>query len=88
MPVHNHGNMETNETTPAILLLHDGELEEISAPIEQIGGINRRGGLSEVDRNATWDLVLGTAKRMLDLHRLLPATSEHRREQAALGPPK
>ena len=75
LPVHANANMETNENTPAILLLHDGELEEISAPIEQIGGINRRGGLSEVDRNATWDLVLGTANRMLDLHRLLPATN-------------
>jgi c-di-GMP-binding flagellar brake protein YcgR len=67
--------METNETTPAILLLHDGELEEISAPIEFIGGINRRGGLTEADRNATWDLVLGTSKRMLDLHTVLPSTN-------------
>jgi hypothetical protein len=67
--------METNETTPAILLLHDGELEEISAPIEFIGGINRRGGLTEADRNATWDLVLGTSKQMLDLHTALPSTN-------------
>jgi hypothetical protein len=67
--------MKTNETTPAILLLHDGELEEISAPIELIGGINRRGDLTEADRNATWDLVLGTSKRMLDLHMILPSTN-------------
>jgi hypothetical protein len=67
--------METNDTTPAILLLHDGELEEIAAGIGPIGGIDRRGGLTEADRNATWDLVLGTSKRMLDLHTILPATN-------------
>jgi hypothetical protein len=75
LPVPANANMQTNEPTPAILLLHDGELEEIAAPIEMIGGINRRGGLTEIDRNATWDLVLGTAKRMLDLHKVLPATN-------------
>jgi len=67
--------METNESNPAILLLHDGELEEIAASVALIGGINRRGGLTEADRNATWDLVLGTSQRMLDLHTVLPSTN-------------
>ena len=67
--------METNDTTPAILLLHDGELEEIATGIGPIGGIDRRGGITEADRNATWDLVLGTSKRMLDLHSILPSTN-------------
>jgi hypothetical protein len=67
--------MENKPSTPAILLLHDGELEDIADPIELIGGINRRGGLTEADRNATWDLVLGTSQRMLDLHTILPATN-------------
>jgi hypothetical protein len=74
LPVPANAKMEINESTPAILLLHDGELEEIAAPIERIGGVNRRGGLTEADRMATWDLVLGTAKRMLNLHEILPAS--------------
>ena len=64
--------MEMNESNPAILLLHDGELEEIAPSIALIGGINRRGRLTEADRNATWDLVLGTSQWMLDLHPTRP----------------
>ncbi len=67
--------MESHEPTPSVLLLHDGELADLAAVIEPLGGIDRRGNPTESDRTRIWDVVIASAGRMLELHEHLPETS-------------
>jgi len=67
--------MEYHEQTPSILLLHDGELAPLSAVIESLGGVDRRGNPTESDRTRVWDVVVASANRMLELHEHLPETT-------------
>jgi hypothetical protein len=67
--------MEYHEQTPAILLIHDGELADLAAVIEPLGGIDRRGSPTDLDRNQIWDVVVASASRMLGLHEHLPGTA-------------
>jgi hypothetical protein len=69
------GPMEYHETTPAVLLIHDGELANLAAVIEPLGGIDRRGRPTDSDRSRAWDVVVASASRMLELHEQLPDTS-------------
>lgn len=66
--------MRSHQPDPAILLLHDGELSEFVPILEPLGAFERRGDPTDDDRSITWDLVLGSSKRMLDLHNFLPET--------------
>jgi hypothetical protein len=70
--------MEYHEPTPSILLVHDGELADLAAVIEPLGGIDRRGNPTDSDRSQTWDVVVASASRMLELHQHLPRTSATR----------
>ena len=67
--------MEDHEPTPSVLLLHDGELADLAAVIEPLGGIDRRGNPTQSDRTKVWDIVIASADRMLELHEHLPETS-------------
>jgi len=61
--------MDLHETNPAILFLHDGELDDLREPLSTLGGgiVERNRGPNAEDRVRTWDLVLATSKRMLSL---------------------
>lgn len=54
---------------PALLLLHDGELTEISTALEPLGleHVDRHGAPSESDCKQRWDVVIASSKRMLEL---------------------
>jgi hypothetical protein len=67
--------MEYQKPTPSVLLLHDGELADLAAVIEPLGGIDRRGNPTESDRTRAWDVVIASVDRMLELHEHLPETS-------------
>jgi len=67
--------MEYHEQTPAVLLIHDGELADLAAVIEPLGGIDRRGRPTDLDRSQIWDVVVASASRMLELHEHLPGTA-------------
>ena len=67
--------MEHHEPTPSVLLLHDGELANLTAVIEPLGGIDRRGDPTELDRSRAWDVIIASAGRMLELHEHLSDTS-------------
>jgi len=67
--------METHEQAPSVLLLHDGELTDLAAVIEPLGGIDRCGNPTELDRSRAWDVIIASARRMLELHEHLPDTS-------------
>ncbi len=60
--------MEYHESTPSVLLLHDGELAPLAAVIDTLGGIDRRGNPNELDRARSWDVIIASASRMLELH--------------------
>lgn len=70
--------MRFRHPDPAILLLHDGELSELAPILEPLGAFERRGDPTDDDRSIAWDVVLGSSKRMLDLHHHLPTTSSIR----------
>ncbi len=55
---------------PRSLLIHDGELADVRALLValQVPFIERLGPESEQDRYTPWDLVVASAKRILDLH--------------------
>jgi hypothetical protein len=67
--------MDSQEPEPTILLLHDGELSEFSDLLESLSGSECCGAPGITERNTSWDLVLGTPKRIIDLHDLLPGNS-------------
>jgi hypothetical protein len=67
--------MEYHEPTTSVLVLHDGELADLAAVIEPLGGIDRRGNPTELDRARVWDVIIASASRMLELHEHLPDTS-------------
>jgi hypothetical protein len=67
--------MEYHEPTPSVLLLHDGELADLASVIEPLGGIDRCGTPTELDRTRAWDVIIASAGRMLELHEKLPGTS-------------
>jgi hypothetical protein len=67
--------MEYHEPTPSVLLLHDGELADLVAVIEPLGGIVRCGDPTELDRARVWDVIIASAGRMLELHEHLSDTS-------------
>jgi hypothetical protein len=67
--------MEYHEQTPSILLLHDGELVNLAELVESLGGIDRRGHPTELDRARAWDVIIASASRMLELHEHLTDTS-------------
>ncbi len=67
--------MEYHEQTPSILLLHDGELANLAELVESLGGIDRRGHPTELDRGRAWDVIIASASRMLELHEHLTDTS-------------
>ncbi len=56
-------------STPVSLLLHDGELRDIRELMEELGlrFRERRGSASHEDRTRSWDLVVGTPRRLLEL---------------------
>ena len=62
-------------TTPRSLLIHDGELADVRALLVslKIPFEERLGAESVEDRRSRWDLVIASAKRILDLQ--LPWTS-------------
>jgi hypothetical protein len=55
--------------TPRSLLIHDGELADVSALLAslEIPFVERLGAESQDDRQTCWDLVIASAKRILDL---------------------
>jgi hypothetical protein len=61
--------------TPRSLLIHDGELADVSALLAslEIPFVERLGAESQDDRQMSWDLVIASAKRILDLQ--LPNSS-------------
>jgi hypothetical protein len=67
--------MEYHEPTPSVLMLHDGELDTLTAVIESLGGVDRRGNPSDLDRAQAWDVIVASAGRMLELHEHLSDTS-------------
>jgi hypothetical protein len=67
--------MEYHEPAPSILLLHDGELANLAAVIEPLGGIDRRENPTELDCARVWDVIIASAGRMLELHEHLSDTS-------------
>ena len=67
--------MEHHEPTPSVLLLHDGELANLTSVIEPLGGIDRRGDPTDLDRSRAWDVIIASASRMLELHEHLSDTS-------------
>jgi hypothetical protein len=67
--------MEYHEQTPSILLLHDGELANLTELVDSLGGIDRRGYPTELDRGRAWDVIIASASRMLELHEHLTDTS-------------
>jgi hypothetical protein len=67
--------MEYHEQTPSVLLLHDGELANLAEVVEPLGGIDRRGHPTELDRGKSWDVIVASANRMLELHDHLSDTS-------------
>jgi len=67
--------MEYHEPTTSVLVLHDGELADLAAVIEPLGGIDRRGNPTELDRARVWDVIIASASRMLELHEHLSDTS-------------
>jgi hypothetical protein len=67
--------MEYHEQTPSILLLHDGELANLAELVDSLGGIDRRGPATELDRGRAWDVIIASANRMLELHEHLTDTS-------------
>jgi hypothetical protein len=56
-------------STPRSLLIHDGELSDVRALLSslQISFVERLGAESQADRQISWDLVIASAKRILDL---------------------
>jgi hypothetical protein len=56
------------------MLIHDGELADVRALLVALGTpfVERLGAESEEDRRTRWDLVIASAKRLLDLQ--LPAS--------------
>ena len=66
--------MKYHQAKRSLLMLHDGELAALAPVIESLGGIDRRGDPTDTDRGASWDLVIASAARMLDLHKALPDT--------------
>ena len=62
-------------TTPRSLLLHDGELADVSALLAalDIPFVERLGAENQLDRQISWDLVIASARRILDLQ--LPASA-------------
>jgi len=67
--------MEYHEQTASILLLHDGELANLAELVESLGGIDRRGHPTELDRARAWDVIIASASRMLELHEHLADVS-------------
>jgi len=67
--------MEYHEPTPSVLMLHDGELDTLTAVIESLGGVDRRGNPSNLDRAQAWDVIVASAGRMLELDEHLSNTS-------------
>ncbi len=61
--------MDLQQANPAILFLHDGELDELREPLSTLGGgvTERCSGPNTDDRARAWDLVLASSKRMLSL---------------------
>jgi hypothetical protein len=55
----------------SILLLHDGELEDVRGLLSKLGlpCLERRGAARPEDRERPWDLILANPRRMLDLER-------------------
>ena len=55
--------------TPRSLLIHDGELADVRALLEslEIPFVERLGAESQADRQTSWDLVIASAKRILEL---------------------
>lgn len=62
--------MTEPSAAPMTLLVHDGELAEVRALLGELGTpfTERRGPLCPEDRDARWDLVIGTPKRILRIH--------------------
>jgi len=60
--------VEFKTRNPAALLVHDGELSDISALLMELGISigERKGEPTPGDAAAVWDLVVGTPKRMLE----------------------
>jgi hypothetical protein len=67
--------MEYHEQTASILLLHDGELGNLVELVDSLGGIDRRGHPTELDRGRAWDVIIASASRMLELHEHLTDVS-------------
>jgi hypothetical protein len=70
-----HQMKHTPAATPRSLLIHDGELADVRALLVSLGVpfVERLGTESPADRAAPWELVIASAKRILELR--LPASS-------------
>lgn len=60
--------VEPHLDEPNILVLHDGELDDVSALLEELGlrAVVRRGSPPLEVLQASWELVVGTPRRLLD----------------------
>jgi PilZ domain-containing protein len=74
---------QATEAHPRSLLIHDGELADVRALLVSLGipFVERFGAESPADRANPWDLVIASAKRILELK--LP-TSAHPPKQIAI----
>lgn len=61
--------MSQSNSTPKILLLHDGELADVAALLTELGAAitERLEGPAAQDAESSWRLVLASARRALDL---------------------
>jgi PilZ domain len=66
--------MPEANAAPVTLIVHDGELDDLRNLFGEIGApfVMRRGRLLPDDREARWDLVIATARRVLDLQLRVP----------------
>jgi hypothetical protein len=60
--------MTVDSSSPITILIHDGELADVRRLLEELGTtfVEREGGPEADDERTPWDLVIATAKRMLD----------------------
>src|SRR5439155_17335785 len=70
-----HRMKQAPAATPRSLLIHDGELADVRALLVSLGipFVERLGAESPADRTTPWELVIASAKRILELR--LPAVS-------------
>src|SRR5687768_10952349 len=84
-PSTTHWMTDAPAATPRSLLIHDGELADVSALLASLGipFVERVGAEYPSDRAHPWELVIASAKRILDLK--LPRSAHPPKQIAILA---